>query len=211
MSPHLRLATPHDAVGIHAIYAPIVCDTPVSFALVPPSHDEIVARVTKTLIRFPWLVCTVQERLLGYAYAGSHNERAAYQWAVNVSVYLDAKARRLGIGRSLYQTLFSILRLQGFYRAYAGITLPNGASVGLHESLGFRSVGTYEKVGYKQGAWHDVGYWQLTLQPSDGEPARPRPRPLPSLQDCRELREALQTGSEKLTKSMAQVAAALNV
>ena len=108
----------------------------------------------------------------------------------------------------MYGTLFAILRLQGFYRAYAGITLPNAASVGLHESLGFMAVGKYERVGYKFGAWHDVGYWQLTVQPNDGVQALPRP--LPDLLDSRELQEELQTGSEKLALGLAEFAAALD-
>ena len=209
MSPNLRLARPQDAAGISDIYAPIVCDTPISFELAAPSEEETAARLTKTLTRFPWLVCTAQGRLLGYAYAGAHNERAAYQWAVNVSVYVHDQARRLGVGKALYETLFSILRLQGFHRAYAGITLPNTASVGLHESFGFSSVGTYERVGYKHGAWHDVGYWQLTLQSSDGAPALPRP--LPDLLESRELKERLQAGSEKLAYSMPEIGGALDV
>ena len=209
MNPNLRLARPQDAAGIGKIYAPIVRDTPISFELVPPAEEEIAARLTKTLTRFPWLVCTAQGRLLGYAYAGAHSERAAYQWAVNVSVYVHNQARRLGVGKALYDTLFSILRLQGFHRAYAGITLPNAASVGLHESFGFTSVGTYERVGYKHGAWHDVGYWQLTLQSSDGAPALPRP--LPDLLVSRELQAELQAGSEQLAYSMHEVDGALDV
>jgi L-amino acid N-acyltransferase YncA len=90
--------------------------------------------------------------------------RAAYQWSVDVSVYIHAQVRRSGVGRGLYRSLFALLVLQGFYQAYAGITLPNPASVGLHESLGFQPVGVYRAVGYKLGAWHDVGWWQLTLQ-----------------------------------------------
>jgi L-amino acid N-acyltransferase YncA len=142
MGPHLRLATPQDAAGILAIYAPIVRDTPTSFELLPPPKEEMAARVSNALAHLPWLVCTAQERLLGYAYADPHCQRAAYQWSVNVSVYFHAQARRLGVGQALYGTLFSILRLQGFQRAYARITLPNTASVGFYESFGFTAVGT---------------------------------------------------------------------
>ena len=142
MGPHLRLTTPQDATGVLAIYAPFVRDGPTSFELLPPPKEEMAARVSNALAHLPWLVCTAQERLLGYACAGPHCERAAYQWSVNVTVYVHAQARRLGVGQALYGTLFSILRLQDFQRAYAGITLPNTASVGFHESLGFTAVGT---------------------------------------------------------------------
>ena len=84
-------------------------------------------------------------------------------------MYVHTSARRLGVGHGLYRSLFALLPLQGFYQAYAGITLPNPASVGLHESLGFHPVGVYRALGYKLGTWHDVGWWQLTLQ----EPVSP--------------------------------------
>ena len=203
MGTHLRLATQQDAAGIRAIYAPVVRETPISFEIVPPSEEEIGARVGKTTTRYPWLVCTAQESLLGYAYAGGHSERAAYQWSVNVSVYVHARARRIGVGRALYDSLFAILRLQGFVRAFAGITLPNEASVGFHESFGFTSVGIFSRVGYKMGAWHDVGYWQLSLQPSNGRPSPPRP--LPSLSDDGSLLEALSAGSTNAGGDIAAV------
>ncbi len=136
MDPIVRLAGPQDAAGIQAIYAPIVRATPVSFEISPPSQEEMAARVAKTLAQYPWLVCAARERVLGYAYAGAHSERAAYRWSVNVSVYVHARCRRLGVGQALYNTLFAILRLQGFVRAFAGISLPNEASVGFHDPLG---------------------------------------------------------------------------
>jgi phosphinothricin acetyltransferase len=113
------------------------------------------------------------DEVVGYAYASKHHERAAYQWSLDVSAYIDDRYRRQGIGRALYTSLFALLRLQGYYAAHAGITLPNAGSVGLHEALGFRPVGVYRSVGYKLGAWHDVGWWQLTLRDRVGEPALP--------------------------------------
>ncbi len=208
MAPTVRLAGPQDAAGLRAIYAPIVRETPISFETLPPSEEEMSARVAKTLARYPWLVCTARGRVLGYAYAGEHSERAAYQWSVNVSVYVHARCRRLGVGQALYDTLFSILRLQGFVRAYAGITLPNEASVGFHESFGFRAAGKFEQVGYKMGAWHDVGYWQLTLQPPNGSPAPPRP--LPILLGDGKLREVLSAGSMKVDRDVDEVVGAID-
>ena len=125
---------------------------------------EMRQRIRQTLDYAPWVVCEHRGEVQGYAYASAHRTRAAYQWSVDVSVYVHAAAHRAGVGRAVYCSLFQLLTLQGFYNAYAGITLPNPASVGLHESLGFHPVGVYRAVGYKLGAWHDVGWWQLVLQ-----------------------------------------------
>jgi L-amino acid N-acyltransferase YncA len=163
MTAMIRLATLDDASGVQAIYAPIVRETVISFELEPPTVAEMEQRIVKTLEHLPWLVCERRGNILGYVYASQHRTRAAYQWSVDVSVYVHPNARRLGVGQALYRSLFALLALQGFYNAYAGITLPNPASVGLHESLEFQPVGVYRAVGYKLGAWHDVGWWQLTL------------------------------------------------
>jgi phosphinothricin acetyltransferase len=175
MSCIIRLATESDAEQIQAIYAPFVQHTPISFELEPPTMEEMRTRICKTLAQFPWLVCESDRRVLGYAYASSHRTRAAYQWAVDFSVYVDPSAQRSGIGRALYTVLKQIARLQGFFVAYGGIALPNPASVGLHEALGFTPIGVYRQVGYKLGAWHDVGWWQCELCPRTADPALPLP------------------------------------
>ena len=195
METQFRLAHAGDAAGIQAIYAPVVRETPISFELNPPSIEEVSDRVRSTLTQYPWLVCMFDDQVKGYAYGGSHSGRAAYKWSVNVSVYVAADVRRLGVGRALYEALFAILRMQGFHRAFAGITLPNPASVGLHESLGFRRSGVFERVGYKLGQWHDVGYWQLSLQSGEGTPAASVP--LPDMMNEPEVNGVLQTTSEK--------------
>jgi len=171
--PVVRLAEPADAAGVQAIYAPIVRDTAISFEVDPPSVEEMSRRIASTLPRWPWLVCSDDGDILGYVYAGGHRERAAYLWSVDVTVYIHERARRTGVGHALYSTLFSLLALQGYHRAFAGITLPNEGSVGLHESLGFSPVGVYPAVGYKLGAWHDVGWWQRSLRPPARNPAEP--------------------------------------
>jgi phosphinothricin acetyltransferase len=172
-TPIIRLAGADDAAQIQAIYAPIVRDTPISFEVEPPSVEEMRQRIEKTLRQYPWLVCEHHGEVVGYVYATSHSERAAYAWSVNVSVYIHQRRRRSGVGRALYISLFEILRLQGFYNAYAGVTLPNPGSVGLHEAVGFQPVGVYENVGYKFGAWHSVGWWQLELEKRAANPAPP--------------------------------------
>ena len=165
MSATIRVARPEDAEVILTIYAPIVRETAISFEVEPPPRGEMHERIATTLRQLPWLVCERRGEVLGYVYASPHRARTAYQWSVDVSVYIHAQARRTGMGRALYHAFFELLILQGFYQCYAGITLPNPASVGLHEALGFQPVGVYQAVGYKLGAWHDVGWWQRALQP----------------------------------------------
>jgi phosphinothricin acetyltransferase len=173
----LRVATPDDAAAVRAVYAPNITDSATSFEDVVPSTEEMRTRITATLATTPWLVCERAGEVIGYAYASKHQARAAYQWSADASVYVSAAARRLGVGRGLYTALFTLARLQGYCAIHAGITLPNAASVGLHEALGFTPVGIYPKVGYKRGAWHAVGWWQLELAPRDGAPAPVRSWP----------------------------------
>lgn len=172
MSRHIRLAEPGDAAQLAAIYAPSITDSPASFELVAPDATEMARRLAATLPFAAWLVLADEAEggVLGYAYASRHRERLAYQWSVDVTVYVRADQQRRGVGRALYWVLLQLLREQGFYAAHAGITLPNSASVGLHESLGFRPVGVFPGVGFKDGAWHDVGWWQLELRPRTAAP-----------------------------------------
>ncbi len=173
MRATIRTATPDDAAAILAIYAPIVRETAISFEVEPPTEAEMQARIIQTLQYLPWLVCERHGAVVGYVYASPHRARAAYQWSVDVTVYIHAQARRTGMGRALYTALFALLTLQGLTQCYAGITLPNPGSVGLHASLGFQLVGVYRNVGYKLGAWHDVGWWQRGLQACRPLPAPP--------------------------------------
>ncbi|MDR3414561.1 MAG: GNAT family N-acetyltransferase [Nevskia sp.] len=173
----IRPVTAADAAAVAALYAPYVRDTAISFEAEPPNGAEMVRRIGAVGERYPWLAAERDGCLLGYAYACEHRSRAAYRWDVDVAVYLDAAAHRQGLGRRLYTALFDLLRLQGYVNAYAGIALPNAASVGLHEALGFAPVGVYRRVGYKHGAWHDVGWWALGLLPPPSSPAEPLPWP----------------------------------
>jgi len=151
------------------IYRPVVADTAISFEFEPPDAAEMERRRAAALAFAPWLVFD-DGGVLGYAYASRHRERAAYQWCVDVSVYVAQRHQRRGIGRGLYTSLLALLRLQGFYAAHAGVTLPNEASVRLHESFGFRRIGVYPAVGYKRDTWWDVGWWQLELRERSGPP-----------------------------------------
>jgi L-amino acid N-acyltransferase YncA len=185
--PTIRLATLDDAEQVQAIYAPY-CLTPISFEAVPPTVEEMRERLAKVLEQYPWLVCEDGGEILGYAYATRHRERAAYRWSVDTSVYVRQGQQRRGVGRALYTSLLSVLPLQGYVNAYAGATLPNPASVGLHEAMGFQLVGVYQQVGFKCGAWYDVAWFQRPLQP---RPDDPPPISLEEIQHTAAWREAL--------------------
>ncbi len=169
----IRVARVEDAEDILAIYAPVVKTTAISFEVDPPSLATIQQRIAAILQTHPWLVYEHQEHICGYAYASRHRERAAYQWSADVTIYIHPEWHRRGVGHALYTSLLAVLRLQGFFNAYAGITLPNPASVGVHESVGFRPLGVYREVGYKLDAWHDVGWWSLALRPKGADPEPP--------------------------------------
>lgn len=173
----IRDALPErDAAACAAIYAPYVESTPISFEERAPDPLEMEARIGRYGATHPWLVAEDGGGAVGYAYACPHQERAAYRWAADVSVYVAANRRGEGIGRRLYEELFARLRAQNFQVACAGITLPNEASVGLHERLGFARIGVSPRIGWKTGRWHDVGWWQLELVPAgDGAPLEPLP------------------------------------
>jgi L-amino acid N-acyltransferase YncA len=165
MSSLIRLATEKDGSQIASIYAPYVAETAISFESEPPTGEEMQRRIGETLRWLPWLVCERDSKVLGYAYASPYRTREAYQWSASVSVYVDSTAHHFGVGRGLYASLFRILEVQGFYNLFAGITLPNDASVGLHGSCGFQQISLERSVGYKLGVWHDVSIWQLSLRP----------------------------------------------
>ena len=191
MTAGIRLARPDDATQMLAIYAPFIRDNAVSFEVDVPTAKAFAERVQRTLAMLPWLVCESKGKVLGYAYASQHATRAAYQWSVDVSAYIGDEHRRQGVGRALYTSLFACLRLLGYYNAYAGITLPNPASIGIHEALGFTQVGIYRDVGNKFGQWHSVGWWELSLQ----ERADPStPINLPDIENTPEWAEALTSG-----------------
>lgn len=172
-SSRIRFAETSDAAAVRGIYAPFVESTAVSFEIVPPTVEEMAERIARISAQYPWLVCESDGVVAGYVYACQHRERAAYRWAVDVTVYVGSEHWRRGIGRALYTSLAAILRQQGYKKAYAGITLPNAGSVGVHEAVGFLPLATYPQVGFKFGEWRDVGWWQLELAPADPDPTEP--------------------------------------
>ncbi len=174
MIVQIRLATEADAAQIQAIYAPFcAADSAVSFEIVAPDVAEMSRRIARTLERYPWLVCDHGGEILGYAYAGPHSDRAGYLWSVSTAIYIGPGYRRAGVGRALYTALLGVLRVQRFASAYAGTTLPNPASVGLHLAMGFEPVGTYRDVGYLNQTWLDTAWWQVSLCGRMGDPQPP--------------------------------------
>ncbi len=153
-----------DAADCAAIYAPSVTRGVASLEAVAPDAAELGRRMDEVTARYPWLVAELDGIVAGYAYASQHRARASYRWSADVTVYVSGAHHRRGVGRALYGQLFERLARQGYYEACAGITLPNDASVGLHESLGFRPVGVYRNIAFKFGSWRDVGWWQKTLR-----------------------------------------------
>jgi len=196
----IRLARPGDGASLSDIYRPAVTDCATSFELDPPDGDEMARRVARVLERTPWLVWERDSMVHGYAYASSIRNRAAYQWSVEVSAYVHADAKRTGVARMLYTSLFAALVTQGFRNAYAGITLPNPESVGFHAAMGFTPVGVYRGIGYKQGAWHDVGWFERPLAPRDIDP--PLPVPLPVCREGAAFRSALEAGTRQTPGSI---------
>ncbi len=197
-SATIRVAHADDAGQLLALYAPVVQESIISFEIEPPDLEEMKRRIEVASEEFPWLVCEQGGRVLGFAYARSHRERPAYQWSVDVSVFVDLGERRRGVATSLYTSMFRILELQGYCNAYAGIALPNPASERLHEKMGFQLVGIYRAVGYKLGAWRDVAWWYKQL---GNRPVTPKPPTgLSRIRNFRALENALAAGLRYLRK-----------
>ena len=174
MNARIRLARHSDAAAIQDIYSPIVRHTYISFEQTVPDLSEIESRIRRTLAQYPWLVCVIDERLAGYAYASAFRTRYAYQWTAETTVYIHPDFQRRGLATALYHSLIATLRAQGYCNAIGVIALPNAASIRAHEAVGFRKIGTFKNVGFKAGSWRDTGWWQLELRPAPNFPKPPR-------------------------------------
>ena len=203
----IRVADPSDAAAVRSIYAPFCESSSVTFEETPPTEGELADRIESTLETYPWLVCERDSaaqgsassrtqsgdgEVVGYAYAGKLRKRRAYQWVVELSVYVAENARGTGVGRALYESLFAILERQGVRDAYAVTTLPNPATVGFHEDLGFERVVDFPAMGYTNGDWHDVAWWRhrLAEKTDDPEPITP----FPAVRDDDEFASLLRSG-----------------
>lgn len=159
----IRLVNEADAEQILSIYAPYIRDTVITFEYDIPTNDEFRNRIKEISTDYPYIVCLSDEKIVGYAYAHRHKERAAYQWNAELSVYIDESHKRCGIGKTLYGVLIEILKLQNVHNIYGGVTFPNEGSERLHEYFGFKKLGVYHSTGYKCNAWHDVMLFEKTI------------------------------------------------
>ena len=169
----VRDASEGDAPACAAIYAPYVRETAISFEAEPPTPAQMAERIAAATRTHAWVMLEDEGRVVGYAYGGPHQKRAAYRFSCEVSVYVEQGRRRTGSGRTLYEALFERLTTRGYRMAVAGMTLPNQASVGLHQAMGFQQVGVYRRIGWKLGAWHDVAWVQRALGVEREPPAEP--------------------------------------
>lgn len=169
----IRLATENDSESLLNIYGEYIRNTAVTFEIDIPSVVEFSNRISNVLESNPWIVCEINGENVGYAYASMHRERAAYQWSVDVTVYINPQFHRKHIATALYTALIELLKIQGYYNAYAGVSLPNVNSEGFHEFFGFKPVGVFRKVGYKFGEWRDVKWFELRIQEYSSNPQVP--------------------------------------
>ena len=199
MNPIIRLAEEQDVPGILEIYSPFILDTAVTFEETVPEEDSFWERMQLIMSELPILVCEIDGRIAGYAYASGYRSRASYRWTKEVSVYIHPDFHRKRVALALYTSLNEMVRYQGVADLLAIITLPNESSVSFHEYVGYRKCGEFSKVGYKLNHWQDVGWFELFLQ---DEYASPKDRiiPLDEIIDLPIFREAIQKGLEKLAK-----------
>ncbi len=155
-APRVRPATLDDSAACADIYEYYVLNTPITFEIEPPTVKQMAVRMLTLIETHAWLVLEQDEQVIGYAYGAAYASREAYQWSCETSVYLDKDWRGRGGGTQLYTALFAQLTERGFRQAVAGITMPNEASLRLHEAFGFEVVGTFKDIGWKFEQWHDV-------------------------------------------------------
>lgn len=166
----IRKVCREDAAQILAIYEPFIRETGVTFEYEVPTLAAFQDRIRQIAGRYPYLVCAEGGRILGYAYAHAYRERQAFDWCVELSVYVAEDARRRQVGRALYQSLLDLLRALGYYLAYAVVVSPNENSEKFHEAMGFRQIGYFRHAGFKLGQWWDNIYYEMPLQPAFDTP-----------------------------------------
>ena len=171
----VRAAMPQDAEQLLEIYTPFVISedcsvSNVSFELTAPSLAEFRQRIVDISSKYPYLVGEKDGQILGYVYCHPYRERLAYQWSVEVTIYLAPAGQGKGLGHLLYETMEKLLCLQGVTMAYSCITVGNDHSIKMHEALGYRLIGTFTNSGYKNGQWLDTVWLEKQLQPCPKQP-----------------------------------------
>ena len=170
----IRIADKNDCKDILRIYEFYVLNTAITFEYEVPSLSEMENRMKNIQLKYPYLVAEIENKVVGYAYASDFRYKAAYQWSPESTIYLDKEFHGKGIGKKLYQKLFEVLKLQGYYNVFGGVALPNESSIALHQHLGFKEIGVYENIGYKFDKWHSTKWFQLVLKPHEINPASPK-------------------------------------
>ncbi|MBQ9767137.1 MAG: N-acetyltransferase [Lachnospiraceae bacterium] len=192
----IRLATKADAAALLEIYKKYITDTAVTFEIEVPSVESFAERIETITATFPWLICEIDGRVAGYAYASKHGERAAYRWSADLSVYIDERYHRKHIATALYTALLELLRKQGYYTVYAGVSTPNPDSEAFHTAFGFRNLGVFENVGYKLGEWRGVTWFELPLRKYEIEPKETVP--VSVLEEKNMMQEVLEAADKQI-------------
>lgn len=198
MNPIIRLAEERDVPGILEIYSPFILDTSVTFEETIPDEASFWKRMQDIMAELPFLVCEIDGRIAGYAYASGYRSRASYRWSKEVSVYIHPDFYRRRVGQALYTSLNKMVQYQGVANLLAIITMPNEPSVSFHEQMGYRKCGEFSKVGYKLGQWQNVGWFELFLQDETKEP-KERILPLDEIKDLPIFKESIDEGLKLLT------------
>ncbi|MBR2407475.1 MAG: N-acetyltransferase [Lachnospiraceae bacterium] len=170
----IRFATPEDAEAILSIYSEYIKNTAVTFEIEVPSLASFRDRIARITEHFPWLVCEIDGVIAGYAFASKHGERAAYRWSADLSVYIHERFHRNHIASELYEAVIELLRTQGYYTVYAGVSTPNPKSEAFHHAYGFRCLGEFKNVGYKLGEWRGVAWYELPIAEYGKAPSEPK-------------------------------------
>jgi phosphinothricin acetyltransferase len=197
MNPIIRLAERTDVPGILKIYSPFILETAVTFEETVPDEESFWKRIQEIMTELPFLVCEIDGRIAGYAYASAYRSRASYRWTKEVSVYVHPDFHRRRVAQALYTSLNEMVRYQGIADLLAIITIPNESSVAFHEQFGYRKCGEFLKVGYKLGQWQNVGWFELFLQ-DEAQSPKDRILTLNEISGLPIFREAIQKGLEKL-------------
>lgn len=197
MATTIRLAEKRDVPGILEIYSPFILETAVTFEETVPNEASFWERIQEIMAELPYLVCEIDGRIAGYAYASGYRSRASYRWTKEVSVYIHPDFLRKRVAHALYTSLNEMIRYQGIADLLAIITIPNEPSVAFHEQFGYRKCGEFQKVGYKLGQWQNVGWFELFLQDETQAP-KDRIMTLNEITRLPIFQEAIQKGLEKL-------------
>jgi L-amino acid N-acyltransferase YncA len=201
MHPTIRLAERTDVPGILEIYSPFILETAVTFEESVPDEESFWKRIQEIMTELPFLVCEIDGRIAGYAYASAYRSRASYRWAKEVSVYVHPDFHRKRVAQALYTSLNEMVRYQGIADLLAIITMPNESSVAFHEQFGYRKCGEFSKVGYKLGQWQNVGWFELFLQ-DEAQSPKDRILTLNEITGLPIFQEAIQKGLDKLNLNL---------